>query len=277
MRFIKLFIFDFKNGILKNKLFFISVITLSIVFCIDFTVKTNIMEKYNFSYSFGDVIMYIYGGMKEYTPIREERFSFPAIWVILMMLLLFGTLNYPYNNLHSSGKQILFRTQGRSLWWLSKCMWNIAYNILYHGFIWLCILLYCILSGYEIGFNINTESMMYIFNLHDYELVSNLINIPIYVFMVPILISVVLNLIQMTFSLFVKPIFSFLIMSCITISSAYIMKPYFIGNYAMLIRSDCVINEGINFNIGILISVILIVFTISVGLVRFYHYDILNS
>lgn len=277
MKFIKLFKHDFSNGILKNRFFWISTILISIMFCIDFSVKANALKIYGFSYNYGDVIMSIYGGMKEYIPLREEHFVFPVKWVILILAQFFGTLNYPYNSINTFGKQILIRTEGRSLWWFSKCAWNVTYSILYHEFILLISLMYCLISGFNINMNVNSDLLMFIFNLQEYQLNLNMINIHVYILLTPLLMTISVNLIQMTISLFVNRTFSFLAMTCITVISAYLMKPYIIGNYSMMIRSTYVINNGIDFNNGIIIASVLFAIGLIIGLIKFNRYDILNS
>ncbi|MDE6835137.1 MAG: hypothetical protein K2J39_12965, partial [Ruminococcus sp.] len=142
MKFIKLINFDIKNGILRNKYLFISVTVISILFITDHSVNMLRFRTDDIDCSYGDILMYIYGGMKKYVPSREDRFQFPAIWTVLFLTQLFGTLNYPYKDLKSYGNQILFRTGGRSLWWLSKLIWNITYSIIYHSVIWIIMLIY---------------------------------------------------------------------------------------------------------------------------------------
>ena len=277
MRFIKLLKFDITNGILRNKFFMISTFALSALFMIDNFINMNRIREYNVECSFGDVLTYIYGGMKNYVSSREDRFRFPAIWTTLFITQLFGTLNYPYKDLNSYGKQILIRTNGRMLCWLSKCIWNIIYTLLYHATIWSFCLIYCIAFKYNIDFSINVKLIAYNFEIPQPELVENISKLPLYIFLVPVITSIVLCLIEMTLSLFFKTINSFLIMSCITICSAYLSKSFMIGNYGMIIRCKEILPDGINFDTALPLLCGIMIATFIIGLVKFKRYDIINS
>lgn len=280
MKFIKLIWFDIKNGIIKSRFFIISVLLVSLLFCIDFSVNLYKVRDYNPECSFGDMLVYVYGGMKEYIPSRENRFFFPVIWSILIITQYFGTLSYPFENLNGYGKQILLRTEGRSLWWLSKCVWNIMYSLLYHSVIWIFLLIYSVIRGYNIGFEVNTELIVYLFDIFDTEsstLVSDNLHIPVISFFLPVVVSVSLNILEMTVSMFSKTIISFLAMSCLTISSAYFLNSFFLGNYEMIVRYNMVISNGINCSTGFILSLVVIIVSVIVGLLKFRRYDIINS
>ncbi|MDE6797109.1 MAG: hypothetical protein K2J36_03750, partial [Ruminococcus sp.] len=102
-------------------------------------------------------------------------------------------------------------------------------------------------------------------------------DIPVYIFFVPVLTSVVFSLLEMTVSLFIKTVYSFLLMSCLVISSAYLMTDYIIGNYGMIIRSNHILTDGINTERGIIILSVLVITAFIVGLIKFSKYDIINS
>lgn len=277
MKFIKLLKFDMRNGILRNKFFWISLFVISSLFVVDHFVNMNKIREHNVECSLGDILIYIYGGMKNYIPARENRFQFSAIWTLLFVTQLFGTLNYPYKDLNSYGKQILIRTNGRKLWWLSKCIWNIIYTLLYHGIIWIVLTIYCIIFKYSIDFSINVRLIAYFFEIPQPELSEGISKLPLYIFFVPILTSVILSLFEMMLSLFFKTVNSFLIMSFITICSAYLTKSYMIGNYGMLVRCNKILPDGISFEIAIPILSIIMIVTFIIGLIKFTRYDIINS
>ena len=277
MKYIKLLKFDIKNGIIRNKFFWISIFVISFLFVVDNYVNMNKIRGYDIECSFGDILMYIYGGMKIYVPSRENRFQFPAIWTILFITQLFGTLNYPYMDLNSYGKQILIRTDGRILWWLSKCIWNITYTLLYHSIIWGILAIYCIIFKYNIDFSVNIKLIAYFFEIPQPELIEDISGLPFYVFVLPVLTSVFLCLFEMMLSLFFKTINSFLIMSCITICSAYLTKPYMIGNYGMIVRCDKILPNSIDFRFGFFLMIFIIFATFVIGSIRFKRYDIIGD
>jgi hypothetical protein len=125
--------------------------------------------------------------------------------------------------------------------------------------------------------DINVELLARNFLAEPMSLTSDSIRLQFLLFSSPILISVALNLLQMTISLFIKPIFSFLLMSVILISSSYLMSNSMLGNYGMIFRSNIVLKNGLNFEPGIYISLIIIVLSIIIGMFKFKKYDIINT
>ena len=91
------------------------------------------------------------------------------------------------------------------------------------------------------------------------------------------LVVAAINLLQMTVSLFVKPLISFIITTAILLLSAYYTTPILIGNYSMPLRSDWMLVNGVNFTVGIVFSVVLILVCVMVGGVVFQRRDILKG
>lgn len=278
MKFIKLLWFDVKNGLFKNKVLLLSALILSGAFFLDFDNNVRMANRSGFSISpsYADFFLYVYGGMKEYIPSPTNLFRFPIVWILWFVFLLFSTLNYPYNDLQSFGQQILVRTKGRFLWWVSKCGWNVLASGVFHGIIALAGLLLCLQTGVRLSGGVNTQLLQVNFQIDSEQLVSKAVSLPLFVFLLPLLLSAGLNLLQMTLSLFLKPLFSFLAMAVLLVSSAYLLSPLVVGNYAMLVRSDRVISNGVSPAVGLAVSIALIAGSFLVGIVRFRYYDILN-
>ena len=97
--------------------------------------------------SFGDLMLYTFGGMQKYIPEPGVAFQFPAFWMLLYLLLAYITLYYPFNDLEESGQNILVRSGGRRLWWFSKCIWNVSSVIVFFLLGWLVMLVGTLLMG----------------------------------------------------------------------------------------------------------------------------------
>ena len=281
MKYIKLLWFDIRNGLIKNPLLFIAPIIIAIIACIDLNNRVAGLNSVNyfggeFHASFADFMAYIYGGMDKYIPGPSNNFVFPVRWAILFLSISFIALNYPFKDIQTIGQHILIRTKGRTKWWLSKCGWNILITSVYHGLILFVALLFCVVTQSNISGEINKELLHIVFEMDKTSLIDSGTKIPFYTLFLPILISVSINLFQMTLSLFLKPMFSFFATALLLISSAYFTSPYLIGNYAMPVRYNFVITNGINVPLGAVISAILICAFVLIGVIRFHYYDILN-
>lgn len=87
--------------------------------------------------------------------------------------------------------------------------------------------------------------------------------------LMPFLFTVSMSLLQMTLCLFVKPTVSYVFSVVVCILSAYYLNPVIIGNYAMALRSNQLVSNGVDINIGIICMVILGLFSVVIGMLRF--------
>lgn len=279
MRFIKDLAFDFRQGILRSGiLLFVPAVTAAVTF-FDFSAKAQRYLEDGMIQNpvdYGDYWFYLYGGMCKYVPSPDNPFQFPAVWILVFLVLPFILLNYPFRDMYGVGQQVLVRSGRRSLWWLSKCCWNLCGTILYHLIIQTAGLVLSIAFGLEISNRIHMDFVNLVFNIRDQE-VCNPSSLPIPVWILPVLVSVAINMLQMTASLFIKPIFSFFAVAVLLLASAYLLSPFLIGNYAMAFRYDWMLKAGVSMGAGMRIAAILLFLAVLSGLVRFRLYDILEN
>ena len=276
--FLKLLSYDIRAGIFGRLKSFIFPICVYVFAFIDYMLHTRFYVKMGkppvFGRNLGDALLYIYGGMREYDPTVEIRFVFPALWMLLYLLLAYIVLYYPYRDLEENGQNILVRTGGRGLWWLSKCAWNVLHVSLYFLLGWGVTALGCVIAGVPLTMNI-TPNVNMLFDMfgtgmrHPEELVLETL-------LLPLLVMAAACLAQMALSLFIKPIFSYMVMVAMLVASAYYLNPFLLGNYAMPIRSARMIEEGVRFGMGCAICAGIIGVSVAAGLIRFQKYDILS-
>ncbi|MBU5595009.1 hypothetical protein KQI76_07505 [Amphibacillus sp. MSJ-3] len=279
MKFFKLLKYDFKNGFQVGGLKLIIIILMTLAFCLDFYLRKNIVymvDSVTPSGTWIDYLFSVFAGIKEYTPSITEEFIFPIKWLLIHLFILYSTLYYPYRDLSSLGLNVLVRTKGRLAWWLSKSIWNISYVLVCHIFIFLTIIIFCLAVNEPISLEITP---MFVNDLLDAG--SPFDTFPSYlasvILLMPIFISIVLNLVQMTLGLFIKPLYSFGMMTVILLTSAYFLNPFLIGNYAMPIRSEYVIENGLQATTGVMLSALIITLAFLIGSFYFKRYDILDE
>lgn len=277
MKYIKMFWFDLKNGILKNHLLFLCPIILAVL---TFWDAWNRIQGYKeihlSSAAYGDYWFYVYGGMQKYVPAPGNTFQVPIIWMVVFILPAFLLLNYPVRDMQHVGTQMMVRIGGRTRWWLSKCMWNILATVLYHALLAGILLGLCFVFDVPLSSRIHVELQMLLFNLFGENTLLPREVIPTVIYLVPILCSMAFHLLQMTLCLFMKPIFSFFATAVLLVSSAYLLSPYIPGNYAMPLRYSWIFEGGVSFETGIAVAVILTVAAVVIGMIRFRKYEILN-
>lgn len=279
MRFIRYLLFDFKQGILRNKALLLVPMIIAAAAFFDFSAKAhrylqNGMMKGSVSY--GDYWFYLYGGMHKYTPSPGNAFQFPVVWILVFLALPFVLLNYPFKDMYGVGQQVLVRSRRRTAWWLSKCCWNLFGTVLYHLVMQVTGLVLFFVFQMNISYRIHMDFIKLAFEVVHQE-VWNPSMLSLAVLLLPLITSAAINMLQMTLSLFIKPIFSFFAVAVLFLASAYLLSPFLIGNYAMAYRYDWMLKEGVSISVGGEVSVVLLLIAVLAGLVRFRLYDILES
>lgn len=279
MRFIKDLVFDFRQGILRSGTLLLVPAVIAAVTFFDFYAKARRYLEQGMIQStvdYGDYWFYMYGGMCEYIPSPDNPFQFPAVWILVFLVLPFVLLNYPFRDMYGVGQQILVRSGRRSLWWLSKCCWNFCGTVLYHLIIQAAGLVLSLVFEVEISNRIHMDFINLVFNIR-YQEVWNPSSLPVAAFPLPMLVSAAINMLQMTLSLFIRPMFGFFAVAVLLLASAYLLSPLLIGNYAMAFRYDWMLKVGVSMGAGMRIAAILLFLAVLSGLVRFRLYDILES
>ena len=277
--FYKLIRYDIKNGFHSTyKRYLGAAVVFVIMFACSLLVITehNIMAKSSepIPVNFGNTLLYAFGGMAQYTPSGQAIFDIPAFWLLAYLLLAYITLYYPYDDLDEFGQNLLVRSRGRVLWWLSKCIWNLFSVVCYFLLAWAIFALGCLLVGGPLSMELSPEMAVVCKTTLDYPLPPTLIP---QMLLLPLLIMAGLNLFQMVVSLFLKPFYSFNVTVTILLLSTYYLSPFCIGNYAMPLRSHMILSNGVGLNTGMLVAVILIVVSIIAGGLIFRKRDILKG
>ncbi|HCA29242.1 MAG TPA: hypothetical protein DEP23_06635 [Ruminococcaceae bacterium] len=276
--FFKVIRYDLKNGFVREFRKFIIAALIFLILCFDFYLRSSSMRsQFNASQStFADYLLYIFMGIIEYKPKNNDPFQFPALWMLIMLLVLYIVLYYPYKDLMGYGKQVLINAHSRSAWWLSKCCWLItsvaAYFLLLYGI----VLLFCLVM--KIPLSLHTSEYLFLF---DTPPQNRVISFPLYMnlelFLLPFLLITSVGLMQMFLSLIIRPLYSYCVSVTVMLASTYYLNFLMLGNYAMMLRSSRVVTNGVYVFTGLVYILILAIVSIISGLLLFRRYDILNK
>lgn len=223
----------------------------------------------------GNMLLYSFGGIQEYKPSPGVAFQFPAFWMLSYLLLAYITLYYPFNDLEEFGQNILIRCRDRKLWWFSKCIWNVSSVLCFFLLAWIVFIIGCLLSGCSLSMELS-PSMSAILKLDAGMYMQFPDSLILQTFLLPPLVMIAMNLFQMALSLFIKPFYSFIVTVAVLLTSSYYLSPFFIGNYAMPLRSDQMVANGISLTAGIIFSLLIISVSVMVGGIAFQKRDILK-
>lgn len=287
MRFLKLFRYDLRQGLVEKPLKWLIILALSafffFCFCLDIF-HTFFHEVDGFGginklgLSFGDVLLTQTGGILP--PNAEsgiEAFTFPIKWLFLHALILYFTLEYMCNDLTRCGMQVMTRAGNKSRWWLSKCLWNItavaSYYVVFMGVLY-------VLSAFT-GKSMSMKLNEMVFAAHFAESlpawVASDADMFIALCVMPCAVGMALNLLQMTISLFVKPMVAFLILCAYLMAGVFYTHPIFLSNYALTVRSQAVGFYALTSSGGLILCATVALVAVAAGCIRIQTMDLIGQ
>lgn len=267
--------YDIKNGLIRNLGF------LLIPFCVLIVCNQCRMQLASWEQpgTWAVYLAYCFKGMHS---ISRQTLSggiqIPVFWMLMLILPLFITLNFPFKDMKTIGTQMLLRSERRVTWWLCKCFWNLCCTAIYFLLIFASITVFCLCFGVRLSLEMPMGSMMAIFSEADITTAAESMSTlqTIFVLMVlPILTIAAMNMVEMMLGIVVGPLYGFLFSVALVAAASYVTSPILIGNYANLARCGSFINDGLNGQTGFLICLSVILLATILGAVAFRQRDIL--
>lgn len=184
MMFINIVRCDLNNGILKKWKFylftgaFFSILAIFAYFDFDAALRMT-PSPITADITVGDYLCFLFGGTSAGNlPIElidknnivnsMFKFSFPSIWILIYLILLLLTLEYPYEDLMGFGKNIIILSNKIQYWWISKCIWIAASVFVYFTIALTCFSVTAIMLGAKANFEIGTYYPYFRFNSYDF-------------------------------------------------------------------------------------------------------------
>lgn len=268
--------FDLTNGLFKRGMWIRYIIWFSffVLASLEFTGSLASLELSQYTY--GDYLLSIFGGMREYIPVPGEPFQIPYLWLINHIGILYFTLHYMHDDLEGFGQQMILRSGSRTAWWLSKCIWNTAVVVLLYFIAWGTVFLLASANHAALSFEIS-PFMAEIMVFGSYQIPGADWPVALEITFLPLLVTLAVSQVQMLLCLVVRPTISYVISIILFIASAYYLSPVLLGNYAMALRSDKIVSNGVSRALGIRICLILILVSIVLGVILFQKYNILSK
>lgn len=278
MKFIKFFHLDFRRGIHTVWKLYLCEAMLFALLCVDFWNRSRIfLDLYPGTFrSLGDLALYIFGGMKKFIPTPGAVFPFPTVWLLVMALACFSSLWYPLEDLYGFGKTLLTACQSRKRWYLAKAMWCGVTVSLFFALGWVVLLLGCLAMGGKFTWTISPY-MMELMEITDVASTVEEWRLTLQLTLLPWLVAVTLSQLQLCLSLWMQPVLGWVVSIVALLSSAYYASPLLLGNYAMALRDQQVLADGVIWQVGALYCMGLLLLCVLAGLISFQHTDILGK
>ena len=162
---------------------------------------------------------------------------------VFMMTALYATLRYPLQSLSNGGEKLLIAGGNRWSWWLAKVAWTVAQALLYCVIAALIAAVFCLLSGGPLSLDTSPE-LMELYRYTGTRLSRQGMPGSLYcAFAVVCLVA--MCLFQLMVSVAVHPVASFGVMLALLFASSFSSLTVFFGCYAMALRSDFFMANGI--------------------------------
>ncbi|MDR0514818.1 MAG: hypothetical protein LBG81_06635 [Coriobacteriaceae bacterium] len=231
--------------------------------------------KVPFALSLGDYLVNAFAGMKEYVFDPRNPFDYPALWLLAFLLIAFFTLRHPYQDLMGSGKHIMLLSGNRFRWWAAKCAWVAITVLLYFAIGVIALLFWVSLTQGGLGLAVSSQ-MPGLLKFDTMLLVQPPWEILGFLFGL-VSMTVAICLVQMLVTLYVKPVLGFVCTVSLLFLSAFFKNIFLLGNYLMAARSAVFIRDGLSWQAGLVVSLVLIAAVLFLGGFMFKRMDILDG
>lgn len=271
--------YDLKHGIWEKKGGYFVTALLAVFLFTDYSIK---LRNYygngiagNPDVTMADYLLYFFSGRYPYME-GEQVFLIPITWLLIFLYSSLLVLNYPMQNLCGHGIQVLIRIRDRKLWWLSKCGYVLCSTVLYYFILYAVTFVLCLISGVRLSAGYSESAMENILNF-TFQTLPEKTGLLVQLFFMPVLVSLAVNLLQLGLSLLLDRIYAFMLVAVLLLLSTYIQAFWLPGVYAMVMRSSWVMDGGVLWKQGILVTGIYMIVSATAGMVRIRRFDILKK
>lgn len=261
-RFLKYLSADCADGIRELWRWYVLSFVVFVLLAFAFDLKREALDAV-FVPTWGDRIASLSAGMAPYAFRVNEPFSPPIEWLVPILLNAYLTLWYPFRSLAGYGGNLIAAGGSRWAWWLAKCAWVIVFSTAFWVIGCAAMIIPVISDGGTFSLSVSSE-FIGLYRLGGVPVECSNYAMTQY-FVGVLFVAGALGIIQLVVSLCIHPIIGYAGTVAIAFFSAYVASPFLIGNYAMSIRSDCLVVGGFNAFEGMAFATATIVALVVVG------------
>lgn len=275
MNFIKIFSQDIKRAIYQQRYRYIIVLIMITLLML---IPTNIADSINKkipevgNMNFLDNVFYMLSGCEHVIPEKIKDIKIPFSWMSIQFLCGLVTFDYIQYDQNGIGKAIILRTKSKLAWWLSKCLSMICLVIGVY------ILLFVVsavvaLINYRLSGELHMDLLSMVLELNNTYIVED--GMIIYIFTVPILVSIGITLFQAAISQYLSPVIGLAVVLSIDVMSVFSNSVLLWGNWSMILRSSLCLQDGLDVWKSIAAGIVTGITGVVSGGIRFCKKDIL--
>lgn len=237
-----LVLYNIRRGILARWIHYLSAV---VIFALLWVSTHSGMEMLDTPGSLGDYLLVAFSGRQ--APRGMESVRIPAAWMCIFIGFLHSSLGFLEDSMNEYSIQICVRSHSRSCWWRTMYLWSVLSTLAYFLLALVTISLLTLFSGGKLSL-VNSPDyallQLYCDGFKAYEPLSDG-QVLLMALVLPLAFAVVLELLQLCLSLFISPVQSFMVCIAMLIVSCYYSSPLSLGSYAMTMRSEYLVQEGL--------------------------------
>lgn len=238
----------------------------------------NQFWNYGYSGSFGDCLMFIFKGIREFNPEIDNEFIVPVAYLTINIIIAIFISGHAVKDLRGYGMKKLIRYGSRLRWWKTGCVWNVLCVLKYYMCFYIGVALMCIIhfkdmdAGSPIA--IHEDIINSVFEGEAEGAIQTWLLL-VMIIVLPIFTTMAMSMLQMALEFFVLPSVSFICIMAVYILSVFYMSPFMPGNYMMVYRMNQINPAGVGLMQGVLIDMAIIIVSIVVGYAGLKKRDII--
>ncbi len=167
-------------------------------------------------------------------------FNFPTLWYLSILLPCYMTLTFASDDISAGGVQIMSRLRGRGRWWISKCILCAVSVVLYYTALYAVTWLISIITGFENSIVPDEAVFRALYGAVFIASETTPAALFAALFVQPVLVATALSLTELAMTLFVRPIYAFIVVAGYLAASTLKISPFFLGSFAMPLRSSAI-------------------------------------
>lgn len=211
-----------------------------------------------------DYLIHFFKGAKA-VDFSTGSVGIPVVFLGIQIIIASMVGYYPFDDIYGYGKQVFIRVDKKTNWWISKCVWAFVTVLSFYAILYGVILVFCLVTGQEMSLSYHPEIVSYMDQMYIGAVDKS--DLLLYVFVTPLVYSLMISFAQITVSMLVNPIISFLLVMIYNIMGILLMNKGLFANYAMILRDQTTSGYEIKPAEGVVFMLIPLIVSIVAGLV----------
>lgn len=226
--------------------------------------------------SIGDYYLLFLRGTDPYSVTKEM--NYPIFWMAYLIIGFFITTGVLQKDLQGYGVQLLLRFNKKREWWLCKCITTIIMSILYCVLTDLLVFFFCLAKKCKLSLLMTNSVIETVANNtyafpQDHLLIDPVITVMLLI-VLPMVIFSTLNILQLFLSIVTGPLISFIIINGYMVMALFYVSPFILPSYLMIDHTSVFIKGGLDYRVGIMSGLLLMVGFVIMGARIFSKRDI---